>query len=147
MFKFLTVRTVENLSLLVAKTHNALSSTLFPNRAQSRPHLSNITSAFSLSQHHWSGARARCYNLDNLAVDEEYRSGQVGRRLVQNGLEKAARLNVSSSVVSAKGKDPFYMSCGFVTKVGSVTEGEGNPLTGIVGGGSILFWDPPSQGS
>jgi predicted N-acetyltransferase YhbS len=78
-------------------------------------------------------------------VDEKYRSGQVGRRLVQKGLEKAAELNVSAAVVSAEGIDPFYMSCGFITRVGSVTEGEGNPLAGVVGGGSILFWDPPSK--
>jgi predicted N-acetyltransferase YhbS len=97
-----------------------------------------------LNHHHWSGPRAQCYNLDNLAVDQGYQSGQVGRRLVQNGLEEAARLNVSAAVVSAEGKDTFYMSCGFSAKVGSVTEGEGNPLAGVVRSGSILFWDPPS---
>jgi GNAT superfamily N-acetyltransferase len=64
----------------------------------------------------------------------------IGRALVAWGLERADHEGVAVSVVSAAGKERFYVQCGFEDVVGNVTEGEGNPLAGVRGG-DILFRD------
>jgi predicted N-acetyltransferase YhbS len=93
------------------------------------------------SEHHWTGRRSHCYNLETLAVDPAYQNQRIGRQLVIEGLRRAVREQIATSVVNADGKDAFYKNCGFIVEVGRVTVGDNNSV-GEVKGGTILFKDP-----
>jgi hypothetical protein len=83
-------------------------------------------------RHFWLGPRAKCWDLHSLAVSPEYRNRGYGRTLVGWGLNVAMEEDISSSVLSAKGKEQFYRRCGYGEVVGWATDGEKNPLAGIV---------------
>ena len=50
--------------------------------------------------------------------------------------------NVAASVISGSSKDRFYRRCGFEIKGGRISDGEGNPLKGMVEEGAVLFCEP-----
>ncbi|KAF6528684.1 hypothetical protein HZS61_008986 [Fusarium oxysporum f. sp. conglutinans] len=60
-----------------------------------------------------------------------YGRRNVGRKLVQWGLEQAKTEGICASVVSAFGTEEFYKKCGFDEQYGSARQGEGNPLADI----------------
>ncbi len=41
-------------------------------------------------------------------------------------------------MVSSAGNEQFYLNCGFDNVVGNVTEGAGNPFSGVDGGALLL---------
>jgi len=53
-------------------------------------------------------------------------------------VEQADKEQVSSSVISAWGKDGFYNKQGYTIRTGTASEPEANPLYGLVKGGQ--FW-------
>lgn len=118
---------------------------VWPNRAsdpamediieRSYPHFDNI----------WTGKRAESWYLEALAVHPDYQGRNVGRKLVQWGLEQAEADGVCASVVSAYGKDEFYTKCGFDEQYGSARQGEGNPLADIEGANIFWKWPKPSS--
>jgi predicted N-acetyltransferase YhbS len=89
----------------------------------------------------WSGERAESWYLEGLAVLPDFQGRGVGKKLVQWGLEKAQAEGICASVVSALGKDGFYIKCGFDEQHGSARQGEGNPLADVEG--SNIFWKWP----
>jgi predicted N-acetyltransferase YhbS len=73
-------------------------------------------------------------------VHPAFRNRGFGRELVEWGLKKAHEEGVHASVISSDSKEPFYFNCGFDSIVGSMTDGEGNPLgSRNVRGGAIMF--------
>lgn len=113
---------------------------IWPNRAADPVNEDIIERAHDYSLDVWSGPRAESWYLETLAVSPEYQGRGHGRALVEWGMEKAERENVSASVISAHGKERFYGKCGFNIPAGDSTAGEGNPLAGIPGG-LIFFRD------
>ncbi|KAL8991968.1 MAG: hypothetical protein Q9169_007488 [Polycauliona sp. 2 TL-2023] len=73
--------------------------------------------------------------------DPHFQNQRIGSNLAKWGIERATEENVTASVISSVGRDPFYRRCGFNVEVGNATDGEDNPLRGKVDGGTILFRD------
>ena len=94
-----------------------------------------------LTSHFWSGPRSSGWYLNFLAVHPDFQKRGHGSRLAEWGVERARKENVTASVISGVGRDPFYRRCGFEIEVGKATEGDGNPLKGRVDGGTVLFRD------
>ncbi|KAM0453173.1 hypothetical protein ACHAPV_009129 [Trichoderma viride] len=127
-----------NISKPLSSAAMKIHALVWPNRAsdpgvediieRSYPHFDSI----------WSGKRAESWYLEALAVDPDYQGRNIGRRLVQWGLELAEADGVCASVVSAYGKDEFYTKCGFDEQYGNAGQGDGNPLAGI--DGANIFW-------
>lgn len=90
--------------------------------------------------HFWEGPRADAYDLQCLGTDPACHGQGIGRLLVAWGLERADTQGLAASVVSAWGKENFYLKCGYEEVVGNVTHGKGNPLEGVKGG-DIIFRD------
>ncbi|OQN96823.1 hypothetical protein B0A48_17383 [Cryoendolithus antarcticus] len=112
-----------------------------PNRAADPEKEDVIERSMPHAEHFWEGNRAESWYLSCLAVDPSTQGKGIGRPLVAWGFEQAAKEGVCVSVISAKGKEPFYMKCGFgPEKTGNACEGAGNPLEGIEGG-DIFFRD------
>ncbi|KAK6437046.1 hypothetical protein LTR95_006758 [Oleoguttula sp. CCFEE 5521] len=112
-----------------------------PNRAADPENEDIIERSMKYAEHFWSDKRAESWYLSCLAVDPSTQGKGVGKPLVAWGFEQAAKEGVCVSVISAKGKQPFYVKCGFgPEKVGNACDGEGNPLLGIEGG-DIFFHD------
>ncbi|KAL6713982.1 hypothetical protein ACLMJK_008476 [Lecanora helva] len=119
-----------------------ISSFLHPNRAADPEMHKKVSSVFSYTKHLWSGRRDTGWYLNFLAVDPRYQSQGHGRLLASWGVERADEEKVAASVISGTDKDRFYQRCGFGTKGGHVSDGEGNPLKDLTEGGSVLFHDP-----
>ncbi|KAL9593954.1 MAG: hypothetical protein Q9219_007292 [cf. Caloplaca sp. 3 TL-2023] len=118
---------------------NRISLLLYPNRA-SDPAISDLGSIVQrLTSHLWSGPRSNGWYLNYLAVRPDFQNHGFGTSLATWGVERARKENIAASVISGVGKDPFYRRCGFTVEVGKASDGEGNPLQGRVGGGTILF--------
>ncbi|KAM5497979.1 hypothetical protein McanMca71_006604 [Microsporum canis] len=79
------------------------------------------------------------WSLSCLAVRPKYQRLGHGRELVAWGLDRAREEGIAASVLAAKGKDTFYRRCGFTELAGWATDGEGNPLKGVVEGGAVMF--------
>jgi GNAT superfamily N-acetyltransferase len=122
------------------KATNATGTWLRPNRAADPSALTAMTRAKPFFAHYFQGPRADVYDLNILGVDPAYGGRGIGRTLVAWGLERADEQGIAASVVSAAGKERFYVACGFEEVVGNVTHGEGNPLASVRGG-DILFRD------
>lgn len=73
------------------------------------------------------------YDLETLAVHPSHQGRGYGRLLVQWGVDRAAEKGVPVAVITADGTEGFYGRW-FGRRVGSVTEGVGNPLEGVRGG-------------
>ncbi|KAM0186756.1 hypothetical protein ACHAPQ_009377 [Fusarium lateritium] len=126
------------LSSIAMKAHNWA----WPNRATEPEVEDVIERAYPHFDHIWSGKRAESWYLEGLAVRPDFQGRGVGRKLVQWGLEQARSEGVCASVVSALGKDQFYIKCGFDEQYGSARKGDGNPLANVEG--SNIFWKWPS---
>ena len=127
-------------STIFARIINRSATIIHPNRAANSVNITAYERAIPFFKHHWTGSRADVWNLDVLGVDPNHQKQGHGRYLVAWGLEQAAREGIAASVVSSAGNEQFYMNCGFEVVVGNVTEGEGNPLSGVHGG-AIFFRD------
>lgn len=114
---------------------------MWPNRACDPAHEDVLERAHPYLVDAWSGARAESWYLEYLAVHPSAQGRGVGRALVRWGLRRAEEDGVCASVISAKGKDPFYQKCGFDVQDGRAGEGEGNPLAGVEGGN--MWWKMP----
>jgi len=114
---------------------------LSPNRAANPALLDVFQRAVPFFKHHWSGARAKVWSLENLGVSPKYQGRGLGKELTLWGLEQAQLDGVPASVVVADGKEEFYRRCGFREEVGNVTSGDENPMKEFKGG-AILFRDP-----
>lgn len=117
---------------------------LWPNRA-SDENEDVIERAFPFFDDMWTGKRAESWFLEVLAVHPDFQGKNIGRQLVQWGLDKAQDEGVCASVISALGKDEFYLKCGFTEQHGNAGQGEGNPLAGIEG--SNMYWKWPKTES
>ncbi|KAH8668614.1 acyl-CoA N-acyltransferase [Xylariales sp. PMI_506] len=116
---------------------------IWPNRASDPSKADILARAFSFYRHVFSGERADSWYLWSLAVDPAAQGKGVGRELVQWGLRRAEVEGVCASVGSAKGKDGFYLKCGFEIQDGNICEGEGNPLAGLDCGN--IYWTIPKK--
>ena len=125
---------------LYARTINSVDALIWPDRAADPERLTAYQRAVPFFEHHWQGARAEHWSLETLGVLPEHQGKGYGRQLVMWGLKQAEEEGVAASVVCSAGSERFYKKCGFEIEVGSVTEGEGNPLS-VVKGGTILFRD------
>lgn len=125
------------LSSIAMKAH----ALLWPNRACDPVKESLIELGAPFIQSAWTGDRAESWYLEFLAVDPGSQGKGVGKVLVQWGLDQAEREGVCASVISAEGKDGFYMKCGFDVVDGYAGMGEGNPLGGVPGGN--MLWRMP----
>lgn len=114
---------------------------IWPNRAADPAEEDVIERAMPLVADSWAGDRAECWNLEILAVHPEYQGRGVGRLIVKWGLDRADEERVCASVVSSKGKEPFYLKCGFNIEDGRVGRVEGSPLAWWDGG--RMFWRIP----
>ncbi|UKZ61283.1 uncharacterized protein TrAtP1_002550 [Trichoderma atroviride] len=134
-----------NISKPLSSAAMKIHAMVWPNRAsdpgvediieRSYPHFDSI----------WSGKRAESWYLEALAVHPDYQGRNIGRRLVQWGLELAEADGICASVVSAYGKDEFYTKCGFDERYGNAGQGDGNPLAGV--DGANIFWKWPKSRS
>lgn len=113
----------------------------WPNRASDPKQEDIVERAYPHFDKIWSGKRAETWYLEGLAVRPDFQGRNVGRTLVQWGLQQAKSEGVVASVVSALGKDGFYKKCGFDEQHGNATQGEGNPLAGVAG--ANMFWKWP----
>lgn len=133
--------------LYLVSWYNRIEAWLSPNRAGDPTMLGPpdvFERAMPFVASHWEGARADGYYLDVLAVDPDAQKHGYGKQLVEWGLNQAREDGVCASVASSYGSDPFYLKCGFEKVVGSLLEGEGNPLKERdVKGGNILVMDAP----
>ncbi|CAL8584128.1 hypothetical protein XPA_009733 [Xanthoria parietina] len=66
-----------------------------------------------LTSHFWSGPRSSGWYLNFLAVHPDFQKRGYGSRLAEWGVERARKENVTASVISGVGRDPFYRRCGF----------------------------------
>ncbi|KAF2668450.1 acyl-CoA N-acyltransferase [Microthyrium microscopicum] len=119
---------------------NWLDLRMRPNRAGDPAHVDAFPRAFARFEHFWSGERADLWMLESLGVDPSHQGRGVGTALVEEGLKVATRDGVVASVVSSAGNEKFYVKRGFTVRLGNVTEGEGNPLAGVMGGD--VFFTP-----
>ena len=124
----------------LVKLSNRLLSRVRPNRAADPVMLSAYDRATSFFACHWTGKWAEGWNLQTLGVLPNCQMNGIGRELVMWGLQRADKDGLPASVVCSAGSETFYRKCGFLTRVGNVCEGAGNPLAGIRGG-EILFKD------
>jgi GNAT superfamily N-acetyltransferase len=113
----------------------------WPNRASDPKEEDIIERAYPHFEDIWSGKRAESWYLEGLAVRPDFQRRNVGRKLVQWGLEQAKAEGICASVVSAFGTEEFYKKCGFDEQYGSARQGEGNPLADIEG--ADMFWTWP----
>ncbi len=107
-----------------------------PNRAADPSKANVLRDSFELCSFHWEGSRKENWYLELVAVHPEYQGRQHGQKLVQWGVDEAAREGVCASVISADRKEKFYEKLGFV-EVGRSNVG---PLSTLEGG-AILFND------
>lgn len=117
---------------------------MWPNRAADPKQEDVIERAYPCFDTIWSGKRAESWYLEALAVRPDFQGRDVGKKLVKWGLDKAQAEGVVASVVSAYGKDGFYIKCGFDEQYGSAKQGEGNPLADVAG--SDIYWRWPREG-
>jgi GNAT superfamily N-acetyltransferase len=129
----------------MANCYNKLSSFIWPNRAADPTTIHSYELATPYFIHYWTGLRSNGWQLETLGVHPKYQGNGHGKLLATWGLEKAREEQVPASVVSAEGKEGFYLKCGFNDPgiIGNICEGEGNPLKGVTGG-AILFKDVAS---
>jgi len=113
----------------------------WPNRASDPKDEDIIERAYPHFEEIWSGKRAESWYLEGLAVRPDFQGRNVGRKLVQWGLEQAKAESICASVVSAFDTDEFYKKCGFDEQYGSARQGEGNPLADVEG--ANMFWKWP----
>lgn len=132
--------TTEHLAKPLAALFTSIAARIWPNRAAEAANEDIIERAYPYFNHVWSGPRAESWYLETLAVHPDYQRQGNGRALVKWGLDQAEQERVCASVVSARGKERFYERCGFDTKVGTASMGEGNPLAAVPGA-PILFRD------
>ncbi|EGD93523.1 hypothetical protein TESG_01068 [Trichophyton tonsurans CBS 112818] len=133
------------ISSLISIYHNIFLALIAPNRAASRaPQLTEESvqqalikalGALYASPPH----RLTNWSLNCLAVRPKYQRLGHGRELVAWGVDRAREEGIAASVLAAKGKDTFYRRCGFTELAGWATDGEGNPLKGVVEGGAVMF--------
>ncbi|EXJ95666.1 hypothetical protein A1O1_00788 [Capronia coronata CBS 617.96] len=108
---------------------------LSPNRAASPENEDVLERSYNFLDHVWTGERAESWYLESLAVHPSFQGRGLGRALVAWGLEQACEEGISTSVIAADGKEPFYQKCGFdVGPVARSGEGQGNPLREVAGG-------------
>jgi predicted N-acetyltransferase YhbS len=117
----------------------------WPSRASDPKEEDIIERAYPCFDTIWSGKRAESWYLEALAVRPDFQGRNVGRKLVQWGLEQAEAEGICASVVSALGKDEFYTKCGFDEQYGSARQGDGNPLADTEG--ANIFWKWPKTNS
>jgi len=119
--------------------YNTLSSTLWPNRAASRTHMDAYKQSLPFWIHHFQQSpREENFTLKTLAVHPAFQGKGYGKRLVEWGLDRAMNQGVAAGVITAAVNEGFYRNCGFDVKIGEITEGENNPLSGEIDG-TILF--------
>ncbi|KAK2821780.1 hypothetical protein FQN49_007679 [Arthroderma sp. PD_2] len=133
------------ITTLISLYHDYFLNIVIPNRAAAKapqltePSLRKILlkaiGGFFTSPPH----RQTNWSLSCLAVRPRYQKHGHGRELVAWGLEKAREEGIPASVLAAKGKDTFYRRCGFTELAGWATDGEENPLKGVVEGGAVMF--------
>ena len=110
-----------------------------PQHASYDPILRNpFPSAHHFFDHHWTGPRSSSIYLELLAISPSHQGQGHAKQLIQWGLERAKEEGVGASVVSSMAGYEFYKKMGFVVCTGKVTEGVGNPLSGLKSGW-ILF--------
>jgi GNAT superfamily N-acetyltransferase len=123
-----------------------LASFVWRNRAADPATENIIEDSYGYLDHIWHPDTDRCPSLylESMAVLPEYQGLGIGRKLLQEGFKMADRENISASVISADGKEGFYLRSGFdVGPVGRSGEGEGNPLWHIPGG--LVFFRNPCR--
>ncbi|KAL7785742.1 hypothetical protein V8C43DRAFT_290872 [Trichoderma afarasin] len=118
---------------------------LWPSRASDAVQENIVERSYPYFDAIWSGKRAESWYLEGLAVRPDFQGQNIGRELTQWGLKQAEAEGVCASVVSALGKDGFYMKCGFEEQHGNATHGEGNPLAGVEG--ANIYWKWPKTDS
>ncbi|KAH6962439.1 hypothetical protein BKA56DRAFT_597753 [Ilyonectria sp. MPI-CAGE-AT-0026] len=117
----------------------------WPNRASDPKEEDIVERAYPLFDEIWSGKRAESWYLELMAVRPDFQGRNIGRKLVQWGLEQAEAEGICASVISAFGKDGFYTKCGFDEQYGSARQGDGNPLADVEG--ANMFWKWPKARS
>ena len=78
------------------------------------------------------------WELSTLGVDPTFQGLGVAKELVRWVLKKTMAEDLPVVVIGSQGTEPFYKSCGFEFLVGYTTEGDGNPLSGLLGG--AIMW-------
>lgn len=122
------------LSAAAMKAH----ALIWPNRAADPKDEDIIERVYPYLDHVWTGERSESWYLEFLAIHPSAQGQGIGRRLVQWGLDHAKEDGVCASVISARGKDPFYRKCGFDVHDGRAGMGVGNPLADVEGGN--ILW-------
>lgn len=117
---------------------------IWPDRASDPKDEDIVERAYPVFHSAWSGNRAESWYLAALAVRPDFQGKNVGRKLVQWGLERAQEDGVCASVISADGTEGFYRKCGFDEQHGSAKQGEGNPLALAGIRGADMFWKWPT---
>ncbi|KAI0126748.1 acyl-CoA N-acyltransferase [Xylariales sp. AK1849] len=116
---------------------------IWPNKACNPEYEDILERAQPYSKTLWSGDREESWYLDWLAVRPDFQRMGIGRKLVQWGLDQAAKDEICASVISALGKDGFYQDCGFDELKGSASMGVGNPLAAADVPGGNIWWRMP----
>jgi GNAT superfamily N-acetyltransferase len=116
---------------------NTIDHHLFPSTSFDISRRNAYAEAEPLFMHHFT-SRPPHYLLEYLGVLPTAQNQGHGRKLVEWGLTLASKESVPAAVVCSAGSEEFYKKCGFTEEVGSVTTGEGNPLSEVEGG-AILF--------
>jgi GNAT superfamily N-acetyltransferase len=119
-----------------------INALIWPNRAADPAKEDIIERSGPFMEHLWSGDRAESWYLEFIAVRPDYQGSGVGRKLLQWGLDKAEEGGVCMSLVSAPGKDAFYIKAGMFVD-GNTHGGEGNPLNDVEV--ANVFWKLPEK--
>lgn len=127
-------RYLSSLSAMLMRVH----AYIFPNHACDPQDEDILERAYDVFGTVWSGERADSWYLEWCAVLPAFQGRGIGRKLVHWGLERAEKEGVWASVATTRGKEEFYLKCGFEEEYWSASAGESNPLKEW--GAGRMFW-------
>lgn len=97
-----------------------LHARIWPNRAADPAEEDVIERVMLLVADSWTGEREQRWNIEIMAVCPDQQGKGVGKMIVKWGLDPADGEGVCASVVSSKGKEPFYEKCRFHLEDGRI---------------------------
>lgn len=120
--------------------YNRIEAQFWPNRAADPVNEDVLQRSFPFIAHYWKAPhRLENWYLQLCSTGPQYQGKGYGKELVLWGVQRAKAEGVAASLIAAKGKEGFYMKCGFGEPIGWASEGgEENPIHHVAGG--AIMW-------